>query len=102
VVIRDIVVKHGTGSYDISTAGTPVPVGRKIESDPRFAPLDRRLNAVYSTLRTKLSPAKREQLKQFERDFISRRDRLRNNPDGYFALTEQQIATLQQMLDARK
>jgi hypothetical protein len=39
-------------------------------------------------------------LRQMEREFLSRRERLRNNPDGFFAFTEQQISTLQQMLDA--
>jgi hypothetical protein len=39
-------------------------------------------------------------LRQMEREFLSRRERLRSNPDGFFAFTEQQIATLQQMLDA--
>jgi hypothetical protein len=51
-------------------------------------------------LRVRLSPGQREQLRQLEREFLSRRERLRNNRDGFFALTEQQISTLQQMLDA--
>lgn len=80
-------------------SGQPIEI-QNIEDDPRFKPLDDRLNRVYSNLRSKLSPARREQLKQFERDFINQRDRLKNNPDGYFALTEQQISTLERMLDA--
>jgi hypothetical protein len=86
-------------SDDVST-GSAVHEGGRIENDPRYAPLDYRLNEVYATLRSRLSSAKREQLRQLEREFLSRRDRLRNNPDGFFALTEQQISTLQQMLDA--
>jgi Domain of unknown function (DUF4852) len=109
-------------SSDPDAAGTPVPPpsstfngsprksaadissqpseGESIQDDPRFKPLDDRLNQVYSSLRSRLSPSRREQLKQFERDFITQRDRLKSNPDGYFALTEQQIATLEKMLDA--
>jgi hypothetical protein len=104
-------------SSDPDAVGTPVPsTGAKrtspsdisshpseiqnIEDDPRFKPLDDRLNQVYSSLRSKLSPPRREQLKQFERDFISQRDHLKNNPDGFFALTEQQIAALERMLNA--
>jgi hypothetical protein len=71
-----------------------------IADDPRFAPLDARLNKVYSALRAKLSPGKRDQLKQLERDFLDRRDQVKDNPDSFFALTEQQIAVLQQMLNA--
>jgi uncharacterized protein YecT (DUF1311 family) len=71
-----------------------------IEDDPRFAPLDARLNKVYSALRAKLSPGKRDQLKQLERDFLERRDQVKDKPDSFFALTEQQIAILQQMLNA--
>jgi uncharacterized protein YecT (DUF1311 family) len=71
-----------------------------IADDPRYAPLDARLNKVYSALRAKLSPGKRDQLKQLERDFLDRRDQAKDNPDNFFALTEQQIAVLQQMLNA--
>ena len=70
-----------------------------VKDDPRYAPLDAKLNEVYAKLRARLSPARRDQLKQFESDFINRRDRLRDNPDSFFALTEQQIGALQQMLD---
>jgi uncharacterized protein YecT (DUF1311 family) len=62
--------------------------------------LDYRLNKVYAALRGRLSPVRREQLRQSEREFLVRRDRLRNNREAFFALTEQQISTLQQMLDA--
>jgi uncharacterized protein YecT (DUF1311 family) len=70
-----------------------------ITDDPRYAPLDTRLNQVYSALRAKLPPGKREQLKQLERDFLDRRDQLKDNPDSFVALTEQQISVLQQMLN---
>lgn len=70
-----------------------------IADDPRYAPLDARLNNVYSALRAKLPPGKRDQLKQLEHDFLDRRDQLKDNPDSFFALTEQQIAVLQQMLN---
>lgn len=72
----------------------------RVEDDPRYGPLDARLNAVYSTLRAKLPPAKREELKQFEREFLARRDRAKDNADAFFALTEQQVDALQQTLDA--
>ena len=71
-----------------------------IVDDPRYAPLDARLNKVYSALRAKLSAGKRDQLKQLERDFLDRRDQVKDNPESFFALTEQQIAVLQQMLNA--
>jgi len=71
-----------------------------IEDDPRYVAQDARLNNVYSALRAKVSPAKREQLKQMERDFLSRRDHLSDDPDAFFALTEKQIETLQQMLNS--
>jgi uncharacterized protein YecT (DUF1311 family) len=84
------------------TAATNTSKHGNIEDDPRYAPQDARLNKVYLALRAKLSPAKKEQLKQLERDFLSRRDRLKDNSDSFFALTEQQIAILQQMLDATR
>jgi hypothetical protein len=86
-------------SGDSSTTSTSVDAG-KIENDPRYAPLDYRLNQVYAALRSRLSPTRREQLRQSEREFLRRRDQLRNNREAFFALTEQQISTLQQMLDA--
>ena len=88
---------------DTSEAATTNGITNKngnIEDDPRYAPPDARLNNVYSALRAKCSPAKREQLKQMERDFLNRRDQLRNDPDAFFALTEKQIEILQQMLNA--
>ncbi len=88
----------GTPVFDSSS--TDAMPNANIEDDPRYATLDTRLNKVYSALRAKLSPAKREQLKQLERDFLDRRDRLKDNPDRFFALTEQQITALQQMLSA--
>ena len=68
-----------------------------IREDPRYAPLDARLNKVYSALRSNLSPAKKEELKRFEKDFLSRRDQLQADPDAFFALTEKQIGILEQM-----
>jgi hypothetical protein len=90
---------QSTQSDSISTVPS-LPERGPIENDPRYAPLDDQLNEVYSALRVRLSPGQREQLRQLEREFLSRRERLRNNRDGFFALTEQQISTLQQMLDA--
>jgi uncharacterized protein YecT (DUF1311 family) len=69
-----------------------------VEDDPQYAPLDLKLNEVYGKLRAKLPSTKRDELKKFEADFIDRRDRLRGNPAAFFALTEQQIAALEQML----
>jgi uncharacterized protein YecT (DUF1311 family) len=66
-----------------------------VEDDPRYKPSDDRLNEVYSSLRAKLSPGRREQLKQLERSFLNQRDQLKNDPEAYFALTEKQIATLE-------
>ena len=60
-----------------------------IADDPRYAPLDARLNKIYSALRAKLPQGKKDQLKQLERDFLDRRDQQRDNPDSFFALTEQ-------------
>jgi hypothetical protein len=81
---------------------SPVDARRNgnIADDPRYGPLDTRLNKVYSALRAKLPPGKREQLKQLERDFLDRRSQLQDNPDSFFALTEQQISVLQQMMNA--
>jgi hypothetical protein len=68
-----------------------------IREDPRYAPLDARLNKVYSALRSNLSAAKKEELKRLEKDFLSRRDQLQGDPDAFFALTEKQIGILEQM-----
>jgi hypothetical protein len=96
----DITVTGAPGKSDASSASsTPIDAG-KIENDPRYAPLDLRLNQVYAALRSRLFPARREQLRQSEREFLRHRDQLRNNREAFFALTEQQISTLQQMLDA--
>ena len=86
-----------TPAFDHSAVGAER--SGNIADDPRYAPLDARLNKVYSALRAKLSPGKRDQLKQLERDFLDRRDQVKDNPDSFFALTEQQIAVLQQMLN---
>jgi hypothetical protein len=96
----DITVIAVPAKSDDLSSGLAVQEGGTIENDPRYAPLDYRLNEVYSALRARLSPAKREQLRQLERAFLSRREQVRNNPNGFFALTEQQISTLQQMLNA--
>jgi hypothetical protein len=97
----DITVTAAKASNSDDQSSVPsVQRPRTVENDPRYAPVDGRLNEVYSALRSRLSPSKREQLRQMEREFLSRRERLRNNPDGFFAFTEQQISTLQQMLDA--
>jgi hypothetical protein len=98
------VVAAGSVSQTPVFDNSPVEAVRNgnIADDPRYAPLDARLNKVYSTLRAKLSPGKREQLKQLERDFLDRRDQLKDNPDSFFALTEQQISVLQQMLNAAR
>ena len=75
---------------------------KQIESDPRYAPQDARLNQVYAALRSKLSPAKREKLRLMERDFLDRREHFRGDPDRFFSVTEEQIALLRQMLQAAK
>lgn len=69
-------------------------MARDIQDDPRYAPLDAKLNRVYSVVRAKLSSSQKEDLKQLELDFLRRREGLKNDPDAYFAATEQQIATL--------
>jgi uncharacterized protein YecT (DUF1311 family) len=99
ILKSDSSASSGSGA-PVSDASPPSKTtNENIENDPRYAPLDVRLNKVYSALRPKLSPTKREELKQLERDFLNRRDQLKDNPDSFFALTEQQIAKLQEMLD---
>ena len=87
-----------TPGFDHSAVGAER--NGNIADDPRYASLDARLNKIYSALRAKLPQGKKDQLKQLERDFLDRRDQQRDNPDSFFALTEQQIAVLQQMLNA--
>jgi hypothetical protein len=70
-----------------------------IRDDPRYAPLDTRLNKVYSAVRSKLSSVRKEELKQLKLDFLNQREKLVNNPDTYFGLTQKQIATLEEMRD---
>jgi uncharacterized protein len=70
-------------------------MARDIKDDPRYAPLDTKLNRVYSVVRAKLSSSQKEDLRQLELDFLNRREDLKNDPDAYFAATEQQITTLQ-------
>jgi hypothetical protein len=96
----DITVTAAPTKSEVPSSSSTLFDGGKIENDPRYEPLDFRLNQIYGALRSKLSPAKREQLRQSEREFLGRRDRLRNNPEAFFAVTEQQISTLQQMFDA--
>jgi hypothetical protein len=76
---------------------SPILAADNVRDDPRYAPLDARLNKIYSAVRSKLSPAKKEELKQLELEFLNQREKLVNSPDAYFALTEKQIATLEQM-----
>jgi hypothetical protein len=73
---------------------TPIKA-RDIQDDPRYAPLDAKLNRVYSVVRVRLSSSQKEDLRQLELDFLNRREGLKNDPDAYFAATEQQITTLQ-------
>ncbi|MBV9997937.1 MAG: DUF1311 domain-containing protein [Verrucomicrobia bacterium] len=62
--------------------------------------MDERLNEVYLSLRARLSPARREQLRESEREFLNDRDRCRENPDLYFQRTEEQITSLEERLNA--
>jgi hypothetical protein len=71
-----------------------------LQDYPRYAPLDARLNKAYSTVRSTLSPEKKDELKHFEMDFLNRREKLREDPDAFFALTEKQITLLQGMVGA--
>jgi Protein of unknown function (DUF1311). len=89
----------GSGTHPSDSSAPSKVTKSNIENDSRYVPLDARLNRVYSALRAKLSPVKREELRQLERDFINPRDQLKDDPDRFFALTEQQITALQQMLD---
>jgi hypothetical protein len=77
----------------------PVLAANNVRDDPRYAPLDSRLNKVYSAVRSKLSPARKEELKQLELDFLKQREKLESDPNAYFAFTEKQIATIEQMRD---
>jgi uncharacterized protein YecT (DUF1311 family) len=86
------------GGYQSVTASDTLD-HPNVEDDPQYAPLDLKLNEVYGKLRAKLPSTKRDELKKFEADFIDRRDRLRGNPAAFFALTEQQIAALEQMIN---
>ncbi|HEY0791344.1 MAG TPA: lysozyme inhibitor LprI family protein [Chthoniobacterales bacterium] len=72
-----------------------------VENDPRYRSLDDRLNEVYATLLSQLAPAERQELIQSERRFIRERNALGGDADRFFARTEQQIASLQGMLDSR-
>jgi hypothetical protein len=71
-----------------------------ITADPRYGPTDARLNRIYTSLRSILSPAKKQDLKRLEKEFLNRRDQLRGDPDAFFALTEKQISVLEQMRDS--
>jgi hypothetical protein len=71
-----------------------------ITADPRYAPTDARLNRIYTSLRSILSPAKKEDLRRLEKEFLNRRDHLRGDPDAFFALTEKQIVILEQMRES--
>jgi uncharacterized protein YecT (DUF1311 family) len=96
----DITVTGAPAQSEASSTNSKSVDTGKIENDPRYASSDLRLNQVYAALRSRLSPARREQLRLSEREFLRRRDQLRNNREAFFALTEQQISILQQMLDA--
>jgi uncharacterized protein YecT (DUF1311 family) len=100
IVTNSVGVVPRADTTDAGTANSITNKHGNIEEDPRYAPQDARLNNVYSALRAKFSPAKREQLKQLERDFLNRRDQLRDDPDAFFALTEKQVGILQQMLNS--
>ena len=100
IVTNSVGVVPRADTTDAGTANSITNKHGNIEEDPRYGPQDARLNNVYSALRAKFSPAKREQLKQLERDFLNRRDRLWNDPDAFFALTDKQVGILQQMLNS--
>jgi hypothetical protein len=100
IVTNSVGVVPRADTTDASTTNSITNKHGNIEEDPRYARQDARLNNVYSALRSKFSPAKREQLKQLERDFLNRRDQLRDDPDAFFALTEKQIGILRQMLNS--
>ena len=100
IVTNSVRVVPEVDTADVDTTKGITNEHGDIETEPRYAPQDARLNKVYSALRAKLSPMKREQLKQMERDFLNRRDQLKNNPDAFFGLTDQQIGILQQMLSS--
>jgi uncharacterized protein YecT (DUF1311 family) len=58
--------------------GTPIkesgPTEEAVSYDARFLDADRELNETYSTLRTRLSPTQRDQLKEQQRAWINRRN----------------------------
>jgi hypothetical protein len=66
-----------------------------IQDDPRYAPMDAKLNRVYAAVRSQKSGAAREALKQQELEFLYDRETLKRNPDAYFSFTEKRIAELQ-------
>jgi hypothetical protein len=70
-----------------------------IQDDPRYAPLDAKLNSVYSALRNRISPGRKDVLKRMEIAFLRRRESFEKDPNAYFAFTEQQIAILERMLN---
>lgn len=100
IVTNSVGVVPNADTAEVGTTNSITSKHGNIENDPRYAPQDARLNSVYTALRARLSPIKREQLKQLERDFLNRRDQLKDKPDAFFALTEQQIGILQQMLSS--
>ncbi len=58
--------------------GAPIkesgPTEEAVSYDARFLDADRQLNETYSTLRTRLSPTQRDQLKEQQRAWINRRN----------------------------
>ena len=58
--------------------GAPIKESEKTEEavsyDARFLDADRQLNETYSTIRTRLSPTQRDQLKEQQRAWINRRN----------------------------
>src|SRR6266496_111225 len=58
--------------------GAPIkesgPTEEAVSYDARFLDADRQLNETYSTLRTRISPTQRDQLKEAQRAWLNRRN----------------------------
>jgi hypothetical protein len=94
---------HGTSANGSArrlaqSNGTQFSYEDSAKSKAGYAPLDARLNKVYTQLRHTLAPAEKEALKQEELDWLKQRGRFSPGEPRWTELTEQRIRELQARL----
>jgi Protein of unknown function (DUF1311). len=64
--------------------------------------VERNLNTVYTELQSVMSVADKKSLKEKQTAWLAKRERLRNNPNAFYLMTNRRISVLSEMLKARE